>query len=44
MQTQSGVMFRLYVKCRGGERVCDKRVLSLGHFFLFFFVIFVICF
>jgi len=25
-RTQSGVELRLYVKCRGGERVCEKRV------------------
>jgi len=29
-RTQSGVELRLYVKCRGGEEVCEKRVLSLG--------------
>jgi len=37
--TQSGVELRLYVKCRGGEEVCEKRVLSLGRFFYFIFVI-----
>jgi len=24
-RTQSGVELRLYVKCRGGEEVCEKR-------------------
>jgi len=38
-RTQSGVELSLYVKCRGGEEVCEKRVQSLGCFFLFFFVI-----
>jgi len=33
IRTQSGVELRLYVKCRGGEEVCEKRVLSLGRFF-----------
>jgi len=26
---QSGVKLRLYVKCRGGEEVCEKRGLSV---------------
>jgi len=30
IRTQSGVKLRLYVKCRGGEEVCEKGVLSLG--------------
>ena len=42
IRTQSGVELRLYVKCRGGEKVCEKRVLSLGRFFSFFFFFFVI--
>jgi len=25
IRTQSGVELRLYVKCRGGEEVCEKR-------------------
>jgi len=29
-RTQSRVELRLYVKCRGGEEVCEKRGLSLG--------------
>ena len=29
-RTQSGEKLSLYVKCRGGEEVCEKRVLSLG--------------
>ena len=28
--TQSKEKLSLYVKCRGGEEVCEKRVLSLG--------------
>jgi len=36
IRTQSGVKLRLYVKCRGGEEVGEKRVLSLGRFFFFF--------
>jgi len=35
-RTQSGVKLRLYVRCRGGEEVCEKRVLSLSRFLFFF--------
>ena len=38
-RTQSGVDFRLYVKCRAGEEVCEKRGLSLRHFLSFFFFV-----
>jgi len=36
----SGVKLSLYVKCRGGEEVCEKRAYLLGVFFLFFFFFF----
>jgi len=35
---------RLYVKCRGGEEVCEKLGLSLGRFFSFFFFFFLFSF
>jgi len=36
--TQSGVKLRLYVKCRGGEEVCEKcGPISWSFFFFFFF-------
>ena len=34
---QSGVKMRMYVKCRGGEELCEKGVLSLGLFVFFVF-------
>ena len=37
IQTQSRVKLRLYVKCRGGEEVCEERVDISWFFFLFFF-------
>jgi len=40
IRTQSGVELRLYVKCRGGEGVCEKRGLSLGPFCFFVFFVF----
>ena len=43
IQMQSGVKLRLYVKCREGEEVCEKRdCLSPCHFFFFSFFLFVI--
>jgi len=35
--TQSGVKLRLYVECRGGEEVCEKRGLFLSRFSFFLF-------
>jgi len=43
IRTQSGVKLRKYVKCRGGEEVCEKRGLSPCHFFLFFFLFVIMC-
>jgi len=37
---QSGVKLELYVKCRGGEEVCEKLGLSPGHSFFFVFFVF----
>ena len=42
IRRQSGVELRLYVKCWGGEEVCEKRVLSLGRFFCYFYFYFYI--
>jgi len=41
IRTQSGVKLRLYVICRRGEEVCEKRGYRLI-FFLFFSFFFVI--
>jgi len=38
MQTQSEVKLRLYVKCRGGEEVCEKGAYLLVLFFFFFVI------
>jgi len=39
-QTQSGVELRLYVQCRGGEEVCEKRAYPLVVFLFFSFFFF----
>jgi len=44
VRTQSRVELRLYVKCRGREEVCEKRVLSLGRFSFFFFFFVIMCY
>ena len=41
IRTQSVVKLRLYVKCRGGEEVCEKRmIIPWSFFFSLFFLSF----
>jgi len=41
IRTQSGVKLRLYVKCRVGEKVCEKRVPIPWLIFLIFLLFFI---